>query len=114
MTTTASPAVLCPETQLTNSVATYITGPANSKIVIKQASFTNGTGGAVTITVHRVVSAGTAGATNIVIPARSIAAGAVDRAPELFNMVLNAGDTIQALASAAASINFTASGFLVS
>ena len=112
MTTTVTPSVLCPETEITNTAAIYITGPANAQVIIKRGVFTNVTGGAVTITVHRVVSAGSVAAANMLISARSVAAGETDLAPELANMVLDAGDTIRAFASANTSINFTASGFV--
>lgn len=114
MTTSASPGVLCPATTLTSSAATYITCNANVQTIIKRAVFSNFTAGAITITAYRVISGGTAVNANIIIPARSIAAGGTDLAPELANAVLNAGDTIQCLASANTSINFTASGFITS
>jgi hypothetical protein len=114
MTTNVTPAVLAPSAQLTAGVVTYITGTANAQTIIKRAVFTNVTAGAVTFTVWRVPSGGTSGSTNLLIDARSIAAGGTDLAPELANMVLYAGDTIQAEASAATSINFTASGFVAS
>jgi hypothetical protein len=115
MTTNVTPVVLAASAQLTNSAATYITGAANGQTIIKGAVFSNVTNGAVTVTVYRVASGGTPGPTNLLIPARSIgAAPATDLAPELTNMVLNPGDTIQCLASAATSINFTASGFFAS
>tara|TARA_R110000868_G_scaffold143298_1_gene361346 strand:- start:5031 stop:5375 length:345 start_codon:yes stop_codon:yes gene_type:complete len=114
MTTNVTPAVLCAATQITNAAATYITGAAASQTIIKRAVFNNITAGAVTITVYRVASGGSAGTTNEVISARPVSAGATDLAPELANMVLNAGDTIQAKASANTSVNMTASGFISS
>jgi hypothetical protein len=112
MTTNVTPAVLQPGTQITASPLAYVTASANSQAIIKRAVFTNVTAGAVTFTVFRVSSGGTAGVTNTIIVARSIAAGGTDLAPELANMVLNAGDMVQAEASAAASINVFASGFV--
>lgn len=104
--------VLCPATQLTGSAATIITGAANQKTVITKARFTNSdTGGAYTFTVYRVPSGGSASSANILINARSIAANGSDLAPELTGMVLDAGDTIQALASTTLKINAFASGF---
>jgi hypothetical protein len=109
---TITTAVLCPATQLTGSAATIITGATNQKTVITRARFTNSSAStAYTFTVYRVASGGSAGTTNILINARSIAAGGSDLAPELTNMVLAAGDTIQALASTTAEINAFASGF---
>ncbi len=112
MTTNVTPAVLQPGATLTVSAAAYITGVANSQLIIKRVVFSNPTGGAVTFTVYRVPNAGTPVVGNEIIPARSIAAGGTDLAPELLNAVLNAGDTIQALASAATSINIFAFGLL--
>lgn len=111
-TTSVSPAVLCPTTQITTAAAAYITGPANGQYVIKRAVFSNVTGGAITITAYRVPALGTAGPTNLVIPTRGVAADGTDLAPELANMVLDPGETIQCLASANTSINFTASGYI--
>lgn len=112
MTTNVTPAVLSQSLQLTTSAVVYVTGSLNGQTIIKRGVFTNVTAGAITITVYRVTNGGTAGATNILIDARSIAALGTDLAPELANMVLNAGDTVQCLASAGSSINFTASGFV--
>lgn len=115
MPTTTTPAVLQAGTQITTGAVAYVTGGANARAIIKRAVFTNVTSGAVTITVYRVPSGGSPGATNIIIDARPVAAlPGTDLAPELANMVLNAGDTIQCLASANASINFFASGYVVS
>ena len=111
-TTSATPAVLQPGVQITTAAVAYVTGGVNAQTLIKRAVFTNITAGAITFTVNRVPSGGAVGATNIIIDARSIAALGTDLAPELANMVLNAGDTIQCLASANTSINFFASGFV--
>lgn len=112
--TNINPAVLAVAAQITTGAVAYITAAANTQVIIKNAVFTNVTGGAITITVYRVAAAGSPGATNTVISAQSIAAGGTYLAPELINMVLNAAETIQCLASANTSINFTASGFVVS
>lgn len=112
MTVTVTPAVFCPSTQITTGAVAYVTGPANGQALIKRAVFTNITAGAVTITVYRVASGGSPGSANIVIDARPVPALGTDLAPELSNMVLSAGDTIQALASANTSINLTVSGFI--
>lgn len=83
--------------QLTGAAATYYTAPTNTKATIKSAVLTNTTGGAVACTVYLVPSAGTAGATNTLISAYNVAAGAAYTCPELINMVIEAGGTIQAL-----------------
>lgn len=105
-------AVLNAGTQLTGSAVTQVTGAASQKTVVTRARFTNSdTATAYTFTVHRFASGGSAGATNIIINARSIAPGGSDMAPELNGMVLSAGDVIQALASTTAKINCFVSGF---
>lgn len=114
MTTSVTPAVLQPGTPLTVAAAAYVTGATSSQTIIKRAVFNNSTAGAVTFTVWRVPGGGTPVAGNMIINARSIAASGSDLAPELANMVLNGGDTIQALASAGASINVFVSGFVAS
>lgn len=104
--------VLCPSTQLTGSAATYITGAALQKTTITRARITNtDTATAFTFTLYRVASGGSASASNLLVNARSVAPGSNDLVPELNGMVLNAGDTIQGLASTTAKLNFTASGF---
>lgn len=105
MTTTAKR--LVSGSQLTGSAATYYTAPTLTKTIIKSAQLTNTTAGAVACTVYLVPSAGTAGATNTVISARSIAAGETYNCPELVNAVLEAGGTIQALGL---NVTLTASG----
>jgi hypothetical protein len=96
--------------QLTASAATYYTAGANTKAVIKAASLVNTTAGAVTATVYLISSGGTAGATNTLISAKSIAAGETYNCPELVNHVLEAAGFIQALAGSATAITLVVSG----
>lgn len=113
-TTNVTPGALSLAVQITTAAIAYITCPANSQLIIKNAVFTNVTGGALTVTAYRVAAAGSPGATNTTISAQSVAAGGTYLCPELINMVLTAGETLQCLASANTSINFTASGFVFS
>ena len=84
--------------QLTGSAATYGTVVAAlTKRVIKSATLTNTTGAPVACTVYLVPSGGTAGATNTVISARSIAAGETYNCPELVNQGLGPSGFVQAL-----------------
>jgi len=112
MTTTVTPAVLQPGAQLTGSTAIYITGAAASETIIRRAVFSNVTTTAATITAWRVPASGSAGATNQIIPPRAVAPLGTDLAPELTNIVLNGGDTIQCQAGTVSAINFFASGFV--
>lgn len=93
--------------QLTGAAAAYYTAPALTKAVVKNANVCNSTGGAISLTLYLVPSGGTADATNILISARSIAAGAVDRCPEVVNQVIEAGGSLQALG---ANLTLVASG----
>jgi hypothetical protein len=112
MTTTATPAVLSPSAQLTGSVATYITGAPNGQTIIKNAVISNTTTLAATVTIYRVPTGGSPLATNVVVYQRSVGAlPGTYLAPELINMTLNPGDTIQCVAGTASAPNFTASGF---
>lgn len=106
-----SVAVLAGPVQLGTSAAALYTAPANTHAVVKRAVFTNVTGGSVTITVYVVRSGGTAGATNEIIATMPLTTLQAYVSPELASMTLNPGDSIQALASAGASINAVMSGF---
>lgn len=108
---TVSAAVLTPSTQLTASAAAIYTSQTRGTAMIKRAVFTNTDTVSQTITVYRVASGGSAGATNIVIDAYSLTAGQAYVAPELSNMVLAGGDAIYAKASAGAVVNVTMSGY---
>ena len=96
--------------QLTNALVTYYTSPTGTTSVVKRALFSNTTASPQTITVNVVQFGGSASASNQVINARTVAPGETYVSPELAGVVLAAGDFIQALASAGASITFMASG----
>lgn len=115
MTTSVTPVVLSPGVQLGTGASSTIIGAVNGQTIIKRAVFTNaGNSGAVTITAYRVASGGSPSGSNCIIPGRSVAQNATDLAPELANMVLNAGDQVFCSAGTAAIINFFASGFFAS
>lgn len=80
--------------------------PANARFFITAMALTNTSGGAVTATVHL----GTAAAANCVMSARSIAAGETVLVTGAIGQVMEAGEVIQAAASAATSISMVASG----
>lgn len=103
-------ALLIAPIQLTNIVANYLTVPSNTTYRIGRAVFVNPTGGALTITAYVVPAAGAPGVANEVIAALNVPAGASYVSPELAGLVLPDGSSIQALASAAASIVLYASG----
>lgn len=95
--------------QLTTSAATYYTA-TNVSARVDSCALTNTTGGAVTATLHVVPSGGSATASNCIMSAKSIAAGATFVPPGIIGQVIENGGTLQALASAATSISLVASG----
>jgi hypothetical protein len=97
--------------QLTNVVATYYTAPANTLATISACTLTNTTAGAITATLYLVPNAGTAGVGNCILSARTLAAGESYNVASAIGQTLPAGGTIQALASAGASITLVASGY---
>ena len=99
-------------TVLTTSLATMFTATA-AKLIVDKLTVTNTTGTAATYTLHKVPSGGSAGASNQLIPARSVNGGSVDQCPELVGHTLEAGDFVQALASAGATLTLMASGRVV-
>lgn len=80
------------------------------RCIIDKFTGTNTTAGAVTLTVYLVPAAGAAGVTNTIVSARSLAAGECYTFPEIVGHVLNSGDFLATLASAAASITIRGSG----
>ena len=104
-----SPKRLIAGSQLTNAAATYYTA-TGVKARIDALVLSNTTAGAVTATVYLVPSGGSAGASNCILSARSLAAGESYVVPGAIGQWLEAGGTIQALAGANASITIVASG----
>jgi hypothetical protein len=91
-----------------NAQTTQYTATGVRAIVDKFTGY-NGTAGAVSLTVNLVASGGAAGASNVKV-VRSLAAGETYTFPEMVGQVLNAGDFISTLASAATSIVIRVSG----
>ena len=108
MSVTAKP--LINSKQAANAATTEYTTPTSTRTIIDKFTATNTTAGAITLTVYLVPSLGTAGATNTIISALSIAAGVTTDITQLQNQILAAGDFISVLASAATSITIRASG----
>jgi hypothetical protein len=97
--------------QLTAAAATYYTVPANTLTTISACTLTNTTAGAVTATVHLVPSGGSATASNMILSARTLAAGESFNVGSAIGQTLAAGGTLQALAGAVTSITLVASGY---
>jgi hypothetical protein len=98
----------------TLSAAAAVVGAAAPDLttrVIKSATITNPTGAAIAGSVYMVPSGAVAGAGNVMISARPIAAGESYPCPELISQGLNAGGTLQAL-GAGLVIKYTATDFV--
>lgn len=99
-------------TQLSTSVAVLYTVTApKTKGVVKQILVANTSGSSATITVHVVPAAGNPSTANKIIPEISVSANSTITLD--VTQVLTVGESIQALASAAASINLMVSGYEV-
>jgi len=96
--------------ELTGSLATYYTAPANTRAVIKKLTLTNKSVGALTVDLHLVPSGGTADDTNQLLDAESVAAGECLEITQAENQVIETGGFIRALASSAAEITIICSG----
>ena len=92
-----------------NAQTTQYTAPANRRTTVSLMTATNNSGVAASLTVNIVPSGSAAAASNIVISAQSIAAGASYTCPEMKH-TLAAGDFISTLASAASAIIIRISG----
>lgn len=100
--------------QLPTVVAVQFTSPANTITIIKRAVFTNTSAGARTITAHVVPAGASVSNSTMLINGQSLAippgAGSSYVSPELAGIVLNAGDTLQCFADAAAGVTLTVNG----
>lgn len=88
----------------------YISTAPAIRTVIDVFTASNGTGGAATLAVYLVPSGGSPGAGNLVIPARSVAAGAVERFVELTGKTLETGDAIWTTANTASALVIGSTG----
>jgi 3-deoxy-D-manno-octulosonic acid (KDO) 8-phosphate synthase len=101
--------VLIPAKQAENLQTTQYTA-TNAKAIIDKFTATNTSAGNVTLSVNLVTSGGSAGVSNLVVDARSIAPDETYTFPELVGQVLDAGGFISTIASAATSLTIRASG----
>ena len=107
MTVTVKP--LIPAKYAENAQTTQYTATA-CKTIIDKFTVTNTTAGAVTFACNLVASGGAAGAANLIIDDKSIAAGECYTCPELVGQTLEPGGFISTLAGAATSLTISASG----
>lgn len=78
--------------------------------VIDKATVTNASGSPATLSVNLIPSGGSAGASNLIVDAKSIPVDGCYALPELVGQVLASGDVISTLASAATSLVIRISG----
>lgn len=108
MTITAK--ALIQSKQAAAAATTEYTTPASTKAVIHRFTATNTTAGVLTLTVYIVPNGSAAAASNMVVSALSIGANTTADVSQIQDHVLDAGDFISVVASAATSITIRASG----
>ena len=94
--------------QLTTSAVTYYTAPASTRTIVKQIILTNVTATNATVSISMVNSGGSAGTTNRIVEQLTVPAYGVVTID--VSQVLETGDFISALASAATTVNIRISG----
>ena len=111
---TITPVRMASAAYIPTSLTTLYTCPSSTVngAVVRKAVFNNVSGTSASFTLYVVPTGGTAGASNQVISSVTVQNGSEPYiAAELGNLVLNPGDTIQALASTASAIVAMISGF---
>ena len=101
--------VLIPAKQAENAQTTQYTA-SNVRAIIDKFTVTNTSANNVTFSCNLVTVAGTAGASNLIVDARSLVPDETYTCPELVGQALEAGGFISTLASAATSLTIRASG----
>lgn len=106
-----NPLPLIEGVQLPNAAASLYPSPAKVTTVIKKLTLTNTDAAAGhTVTIYLVPSGGAAGATNILIDARTIGPLQTEDVTEAVNQVLASGGFIAAFADIAGEVTIRASG----
>lgn len=106
-----TPKKLVQGTLLTTSAVTLYTCPANTRVSITKVSVCETSGAARTVTIHIVASGDTAAAKNKVTNVKTLDANESTDLNEAKH-ILEAGDTIQALADANTAVAIQVSGAL--
>jgi hypothetical protein len=84
--------------------------PANEKVMLRKATFTNDDTSTRLLTIHLVASGGTAAASNLVTKSISIPAGGTYEAFEIEGHILETGDFITAFSDVANKVTCHVSG----
>jgi hypothetical protein len=102
--------------QLAAAVAVVLTCPPNQYFTSKKVTVTNTSASPVAVTFYKVPSAGTPVTANLLLGALVVPGsgtnGGVKEIYELENQILYAGDTLQAFAGSAATVNLNVSGIM--
>ena len=99
------------QSQYIPNVATVLyTSPANTNTIIDKFTVVNATAGSVNFSVHIVPNGDTATAANLIVDTDTLAAHTPSDLSYMQNQILNIGDSIAVVASAANSIVIRCSG----
>ena len=109
---TTTPTALVEAKFIENTEATQVT--ATSKTIIDAVWVTNTSAGAETLSLSLVVDGGAAGDVNRAIKGRLIRSGETYLCPEVIGQVMETGDFISAIASAASALNIRVTGRVIS
>ena len=113
MVASVVPVIITETKYVENSQTTQSPTVASGDVLeIDKCTVSNNTGGAVSFAANVVPNGGSAGASNLVI-SRNVAAGKVDKCPELVGRKLAAGSVISTLAGAASSLVIRMEGRLI-
>jgi hypothetical protein len=94
-----------------NTETTVYTAPAGTRTILDKITATNTSGGNITVTWKIIPSGGTPAASNAVTYQKTVATGGpAETFPEMVGQVLNAGDFLSVLASAATGLTIRGSG----
>lgn len=105
----STPVVLIAPKYAENSQTTQYTSSA-VKTIVDKFTVTNVSGSNATFAANLVISSGTAGASNNVLKARTIAPGEMYPCPELVGQMMEAGGFISTLAGTASALVISAAG----
>lgn len=106
----AKPVQIIAPQALSNAIAVLYTSPNNKKTIVNKLTVANTGAVAVTADIHVVPAGGSPDDTNKLIPAKVIDGNTSFAAYQLEGQILNAGDSVQAVASVDAVANVMASG----
>jgi hypothetical protein len=101
--------VLIPAKQAESAQTTQYTA-TNVKAIIDKFTVTNTSGNNVTFSCNLVTSGGAAGASNLIVDARSLVPDETYTCPELVGQALEPGGFISTIAGSATSLTIRASG----